>query len=863
GSNHQGSLSGFGLLKDDSFADIINSSSSRGPATGTVEEVLKPNVIAPGTSIISASDVGEEFRVLSGTSMSSPHVAGAGALLRALHPGWSVSQVASAIETTSTAALARDTDGSVATPFERGTGRPRVELAANAGLYLDVTGAEFTSANPQVGGVPRNLNLSGLVNKACKEKCSFTRRVTDQKGGGTWTVTSANFPAGTVVSVNPSNFTLANGASRTLTIEVDVTNSNMIGSWVHGNVVFSSTGSPDQSLTAAVYSSGGTLPTSWSISDDRDTGTTAFNLSGLVALPDLTLKSGGFVAPTRTVMTLKQDPTSDGLESNKGRWNRVQNDDPYDGGEGVFTVWHNLPSGGLWLHAETLVSSADDLDMFVGRDDNGNGLADEEEELCTSTSPIDIEECNLYNLAPGNYWIVVQNWTGVNPSGDQVTLLSAAIAHSDNSPMVVTSQGIVPANQQFALNVNWRNVSALPGEQLLGAVGIGSRRNQPNNLGVIPIRFNRSAIASPKTFPLFNGETQGLALAGNSSHESIFVDVPPGTSSLNVQASGGSGTQSNNLRIELYRQDFDPALASQPFASLPGGLALVASANGGSNLGPSITLNNNPAPGRYFAKLVNSAANAAAVNIVANVQSTKAGLNPFKGLYRFQRSNYQGGEYNSIGSFHYVLWYSFDQNGEPTFYNSSAPAPTGNVWVTDLYRYTNNGSEQQPQVVGKLSMTFISNTDVVYSYSLQGIVGSDRMVPLSPNTCPTISGTKRSYHGTWGKQQVGLGGATTNVYDTSQSHIHYLFDGQGRPRFLLASPNPVQSPTDTSMPILQFNAYCATCTEVPVQINQVGTFTRNYTNESSGSWTFNYQAWSQNVNRTDPVVKISDNLQCQ
>ncbi len=191
------------------------------------------------------------------------------------------------------------------------------------------------------------------------------------------------------MKVTPNNFTLANGASRTLAIEVDVTNANMIGKWVYGDIVFTSAGSPGQAFATAVFSSGGTLPASWNISDDRDTGTASFNLSGLVALPDLTFKSGGLVKPTRTVRTLKQDPTSSGLQGDKGRRNKVQNEDPYDGGEGVFTVWHNLPSGGLWLHASTLASTADDLDMFVGRDDNGDGLPGEDEELCTSTSPID------------------------------------------------------------------------------------------------------------------------------------------------------------------------------------------------------------------------------------------------------------------------------------------------------------------------------------------------------------------------------------------------------------------------------------------------------------------------------------------
>jgi len=864
GSNHQGSLSGFALVRSDVYADIVSTSSSRGPAASPVQEILKPNMIAPGTSILSASNVEEEFQLLSGTSMASPHIAGAAALVRGLHPTWNVAQVATALETTSTAALARDFDGPAATPHERGAGRPRIEQAVNAGLYLNVTGAEFTAANPATGGTPRNLNLSGLVNSACKIKCTFSRTLTDQKGGGSWTATGANFPAGTVVTITPANFTLANGASRVVSIEVDVSNANLIGKWVYGNIVFSGAGSPDQTLTTAVFSSGGTLPTSWNISDDRDSGNQSFTLSGLVGLPDLTFKSGGLVAQTRTVRTIKEDPTSSGLESDKGRRNLAQNEDPYDGGEGVFTVWHNLPEGGLWLHAETLASTADDLDMFVGRDDNGDGIADEDEELCTSTTPIDVEECNLYNLPPGNYWIVVQNWSGVSAGGDEVTLLSAAIASSDQSPLMVTGPGIVSANELFGVRVNWRDVAAIPGDQLLGAVGIGSTRSQPNNLGVIPIRFNRSAIVAPKSFPLFNGTSQGLALAGNSAHERIFVDVPPGTTSLSVQATGATGTQSNSLRIEVYRQDFAQALDSQPFASLPGGLTQITSASGGSNLGPTINLGSNPTPGRYFIRLANVSANAAAVTISTNVQGNKAAVIPFKGLWRFERSNYQGGEYNSIGSFHYVLWYSYDEVGQPTFYNASTSAPTSNIWVTNLLRYTNDGSQQQSQVVGKLAMTFISNNEVIFSYSLLGIVGSDTMVPLSPNTCPTISGTKRSYHGTWGKQAIGLGGATVSMFNNSQSHIHYLFDGRGNPKFLLASDATNNMSNQTTMPIRHFKAYCATCPEVPVEITDVGTFTRTFSNETTGSWTLNYQAFSpvQSINRTDPVVKISDKIQC-
>src|SRR5688572_19198036 len=66
--------------------------SSRGPSSPGWD--LKPEVVAPGSSILSAGVGGGTF-VASGTSMAAPHVAGAAALLLQLHPDWSPADVKS------------------------------------------------------------------------------------------------------------------------------------------------------------------------------------------------------------------------------------------------------------------------------------------------------------------------------------------------------------------------------------------------------------------------------------------------------------------------------------------------------------------------------------------------------------------------------------------------------------------------------------------------------------------------------------------------------------------------------------------------------------------------------------------------
>ncbi|CAA7409603.1 unnamed protein product [Spirodela intermedia] len=133
--------------------------SSRGP-NPVNPEILKPDITAPGVSVLAAftEAVGPSrnsfdnrrvrFNILSGTSMSCPHISGVAGLLKTLHPDWSPAAIKSAIMTTATiddnlGKPILDSFFSTATPFSYGSGHVRPNLAMDPGLVYDLTVEDY------------------------------------------------------------------------------------------------------------------------------------------------------------------------------------------------------------------------------------------------------------------------------------------------------------------------------------------------------------------------------------------------------------------------------------------------------------------------------------------------------------------------------------------------------------------------------------------------------------------------------------------------------------------------------------------------------------------------------------------------
>ncbi len=236
GTGHVATITDAVVAVDDEYGDRMATGSSRGP-NSPVPDVIKPDVIAPGSDILAAYKTPEEYNMIGGTSMASPHTAGAALLVRSLHPDWTPAMIQSALVSTAVDDVAVKEDWlTPADPMDMGGGRVYASNAARAGFVLDETVAGYQAANPGAGGDPSTLNLATLGQDYCAGTCTWTRVLSStQDAAVSWTA-SVVTPAGMVLTVEPASFSLAAGGTQEIVVTADV-DGLPLGDWAYGQVI--------------------------------------------------------------------------------------------------------------------------------------------------------------------------------------------------------------------------------------------------------------------------------------------------------------------------------------------------------------------------------------------------------------------------------------------------------------------------------------------------------------------------------------------------------------------------------------------------------------------------------------------------
>ena len=223
------------FFTDGPSADIIAGFSSRGPAFigNTLLKEIKPDVVAPGvnvySSILMSSCASPPcFAFFQGTSMATPHVAGAAALLKQLHPTWSPAQIKSAlVQSAARPVKSSSTGNPLLNPMDRGGGR--INLAAASMVTATITVGVDTSLDyGQLSAQGDSAQL--LVRAQSVAGSSVTYSVSVVPG-----FSSTNQPSLTLAT---STVTLAAGGSGSFEVTVATNGKTAAGDYF-GDIILS------------------------------------------------------------------------------------------------------------------------------------------------------------------------------------------------------------------------------------------------------------------------------------------------------------------------------------------------------------------------------------------------------------------------------------------------------------------------------------------------------------------------------------------------------------------------------------------------------------------------------------------------
>ena len=467
--------------------NVMGSFSSRGPAP--VQDVLKPDVTAPGINILAGftpdsanSMSGESFAFLTGTSMSMPHVAGIAALLKQAHPEWSPSILRSALMTTAYQNVNQQDGETPANPFDFGAGHIDPNRAVDPGLVYEVMNDEFDAyacgiASPAIDQLrcddlaaagfsfeASNLNQPAIALSRLTNTRTIRRRVTNVGELQESYQVEVSPPVGITVSVSPASITLSPGQSMSFDVTF-VYESGPLDLWRFGSITWRSADHSVRSVLAV-------RPTS--ITAPAEIG--SFGGSGSVSFPVEFGYDGAYNAKVhglRLPLVVAGFVASDATKTFTPR-----------NGNGVTSHLYTVPADQAYLRfalLDELTDGADDLHLYIYYCPDDINC----EKIGESGSETSNEQFSVLFPGPGTYVAFVHGFETDNVAGGPGTNYSIVAwqfgLNDDQGNMTVTAPALVSAGTTTDITVDWSGL--LPDTIYLGGIS----HNTPQGISGITV----------------------------------------------------------------------------------------------------------------------------------------------------------------------------------------------------------------------------------------------------------------------------------------------------------------------------------------------------------------------------------------
>ncbi|HSK08461.1 MAG TPA: S8 family serine peptidase, partial [Vicinamibacterales bacterium] len=447
------------------FAPFTASFSSRGPLLASAD-LLKPDLIAPGQDIVAAvappGNGGLTFNSYSGTSMSSPHVAGLAALLKDLYPDWSPMAIKSALMTTS----GDIRDGANTDPmviFRQGAGHVQADLASNPGVVFDSSAIDWfgflcgtqldpsfcTSRNIPVLD-PSDFNVASIAIGELAGVQTVTRRLTNVgNSASTWTSSFTGMD-GISVAVSPASVTIPPGESRPVQVTFTRTTA-ALNAYTGGQLTWTD-GTRTVRIPMVVRPVALAVPAEVAGTGDPISYPVTFGYTGA-----FTATPRGLIPAVTTEGDVAQDP------------NQAFGDDM----AGVVAIPVTIPAGTTYARFslfDNLVTPPSDLDLYVYR---GTTL------VGSSGNAASNEQVSLLNPPAGDYTVYVHGWeVGGGAALAHFTLFHWLLDAADAGNMAVTAPAAATTGASGTITLDFTGLT--PGVKYLGSVAYGGTAGLPN-----------------------------------------------------------------------------------------------------------------------------------------------------------------------------------------------------------------------------------------------------------------------------------------------------------------------------------------------------------------------------------------------
>lgn len=530
-------------------------------------------------------------------------------------------------------------------------------------------------------------------------------------------------------------------------------------------------------------------------------------LQNLRALQNVRFIATALQAPTEVTVGFPLDTTPDNL------WDASS--------LGVTSGAMRHPAGAApraWrLLVDARSPSAGDVDLYVGVDSNGDGLPQASELRCASAMSAASERCELrvdtsVEVPTVAYWIAVHG-RGAIAGSASVEAFPVALVPGDAS-LVASGPATLAKGEAHQMRLTWDDATMNRG---LARVGYVQAVGADGSLDWAPVRFQRrTAFTTYEPARLKEGAPLKVGIPGSSPLPGLFFDIPAGVDAFTVTT-----TSPRNVDLFLV-QDTSPASSYssiQPAPSISSAAAFAATPGGNETATVS-----NPAPGRWYAVIANRTNVDHTVEVLIRVDGTGV---------RFRRGSYFNPNRPGHGLFLYPagtqwagLWYTYLEDGTPTWYYLQGQTPGANgQWRGTIFRSAWQGAGNVLTPIGDATATLVANDDLRFSYNIDGESGSERLSAFGFG-CPTTNGTPVDASGLWFDPRRAGTGYSVQLFPNYEFYAAFGYDANGVARFVTAELPRFGAAVET-IPMTQQRGFCPLCnwTGSPIRTT-VGSLTR-------------------------------------